>query len=80
MNERIKEADRKCMERYCLQSTRDSRSNQTVSGKLSNDLWLRSTRTLFPFLFFLYNFKFLILSVVVVNMKTFCEHNLIKKL
>ena len=34
MNERIKEADRKYMERYCLQSTRDSRSNQTVSGKL----------------------------------------------
>ena len=75
------------MERYCLQSTRDLRSNQTVCWKIKiiqrkrrslsqNNLWLRFIRTL---ILFLYNFKFLILSVLVFNMKTFCVHKLIKK-
>ena len=75
------------MERYCLQSTRDLRSNQTVCWKIKiiqrkrrslsqNNLWLRFIRTL---ILFLYNFKFLILSVLVFNTKTFCVHKLIKK-
>ena len=40
------------------------------------DLWLRFIKTLI----FLSNFKFLILSVVIFNMKTFCENKLIKKI
>ena len=77
------------MERYYLQSTRDSRSNQAVSWKIKsgqrkrrsmyqNDLLLRFIRTLI--LFLLYNFKFLILSVLIFNMKTFCEHKPIKQI
>ena len=75
------------MERYCLQSTRDSRSNQAVCWKsksgqrkrrsmYQNYLWLKFIRTL---ILSLYSFKFLILSVVVFNMKTFYEHELRKK-
>ena len=41
-----------------------------------NDLWLRFIRTL---ILFLYNFKFLILTVLVFNTKTFCVQRLIKK-
>ena len=85
--ERIEQADRKCMGRYCLQSTRDSKSNQTVFWKIKsgqrkkrsayqNDLWLRFIRTL---ILFLYNFKFLILPVLVFNTKTFCVNKLIKQ-
>ena len=60
-----------------LQSTRDSKSNQTVRRSIyQNDLWLRFIRTL---ILYLYNFKFLILSVLVFNTKTFCVHKLIKK-
>ena len=33
-NERIEEANQKCMERYCLQSGRDSMSNQKFAGRL----------------------------------------------
>ena len=41
-----------------------------------NDLWLRFIRTLI----FLSNFKFLIRSVVIFNMKVFCEHKMMKKI
>ena len=72
----------------CLQSTRDSKSNQTVCWKIKsgqrkrrsmyqNDLWLRFIRTL---ILFLYNFKFLILSVLVFDTKTFYVDKLIKKI
>ena len=40
-----------------------------------NDLWLRFIRTL---IVFLYNFKFLIMSVLVFNTKMFSVHKLIK--
>ena len=51
------------MEIYCLQSTRDLKSNQVVYWKIKNgqrkrrsmyqnDLWLRFIRTLILFLFF----------------------------
>ena len=33
-NERIEEANQKCMERYCLQSGRDSMSNQKFARRL----------------------------------------------
>ena len=75
------------MERYCFQSTKDSKSNRTVYWKIKNchrkrrptyqnDLWLRFIRTVI----FLSSFKFLILSFVIFSMKTFCEHKLIKKM
>ena len=57
--ERIEHADRKCMERYGFQSSRDSKSNQTVCCKIKNgqkmrsvyqnDLWIRFIRTLIFF-------------------------------
>ena len=76
------------MERYCLQSSRDSDSNQTVCWKCKsdqrktrsmyqNDLWLKFIRTL---ILFLDNFKFLELPVLVFNTKTLCVHKLIKKI
>ena len=34
--ERVEEADRKCMERYCLQSTSDSKITQTVCWTTEN--------------------------------------------
>ena len=43
-----------------------------------NELWLRFIKNVI--ILFLYNFKFLILSFVNFNMKTFCEHKLIKKI
>ena len=84
---KIEEADRNCTEGYCLQSTRDSKSNQTVCWKIKNgqrkrrpmyqnDLWLGFIRTL---ILFLCNFKFFILSVLIFNMKMFREQKLIKR-
>ena len=78
-------ADQNCIERYCLQSPRDSKSNHIVCWKAEsgqrkrrsiyeNDSWLRLIRTL---ILFLYNF--LILSVVFFNMKTFCVKSWSKK-
>ena len=72
-------ADQNCIERYCIQSPRDSKSNHRVCWKAEsgqrfssyeNDSWLRLIRTL---ILFLYNF--LILSVVFFNMKTLCVKN-----
>ena len=71
---RIKEADRKCTERYYLQSTKDSKSNQTVCCKIQSGQRKRWPKYNNDLRVYLSNFKFLILSVVTFNMKTFCEH------
>ena len=75
---RIEDANRKCIKRYCFLSARDLKS-KIKSGQrkrrstYQNGLWLRIIRTL---IFCWSNFKFSIRSIVIFNMKMFCEHKL----